>query len=433
MSDEKPPIQPTEGQCERAEKKLGVAAWIALPCELMDDCEATRQLSDKAFRAAVRLLHWQWRFGAIPSDPKAAARNVGMSTAVVREAMMLFSDTAGVQRRQPTLALERLNSIKRFALHIAKGDAGGRPPITPAITSGSTPTITPTEPHYATNNVVGEPEPPEGVEERGRALERAARQAVESGLVVTPLVFGEKRPPAGKLQVWCKTLDDLEKYWPTGPTNLGYSPGQSGFVEVDVDNAAGEAVAGSLGCFSEPTYTVQTPRALAPEGHSKKFAPAVRLRFVMPPGLSFGKCVLDDSLEVFGDTNYVLLPPSWVTEYGAGYAVLDESPALPCPPLLETALRAVSPSRSRRGVRSGTRHATALLEALERVTGARISHHRRGTFATRCPAHDDRTPSLSVSIGDDGAPIFHCHGGCTPAAVLAALGLSWQDVYQAAA
>ncbi len=38
----------------------------------------------------------------------------------------------------------------------------------------------------------------------------------------------------------------------------------------------------------------------------------------------------------------------------------------------------------------------------------------------RCPAHDDRSPSLSVTIGDK-AVLFHCFAGCDNEAVLAAL------------
>lgn len=32
--------------------------------------------------------------------------------------------------------------------------------------------------------------------------------------------------------------------------------------------------------------------------------------------------------------------------------------------------------------------------------------------AVRCPFHDDRIPSASVKVGDDGAWRFHCHGPC---------------------
>ena len=36
----------------------------------------------------------------------------------------------------------------------------------------------------------------------------------------------------------------------------------------------------------------------------------------------------------------------------------------------------------------------------------------RGWMA-RCPAHDDRTPSLSIAQGDDGRVLLKCHAGCT--------------------
>ena len=29
-----------------------------------------------------------------------------------------------------------------------------------------------------------------------------------------------------------------------------------------------------------------------------------------------------------------------------------------------------------------------------------------------CPAHDDRRASLSISVGDDGRVLLHCHAGC---------------------
>ena len=39
----------------------------------------------------------------------------------------------------------------------------------------------------------------------------------------------------------------------------------------------------------------------------------------------------------------------------------------------------------------------------------------------RCPAHEDRTPSLSVRDGDGGRLLTCCHAGCAPEAVWAAL------------
>ena len=45
--------------------------------------------------------------------------------------------------------------------------------------------------------------------------------------------------------------------------------------------------------------------------------------------------------------------------------------------------------------------------------------HERGSMC-RCPAHDDRTPSLSVRVGER-ALLFKCFAGCTAAEILAAL------------
>jgi putative DNA primase/helicase len=36
-----------------------------------------------------------------------------------------------------------------------------------------------------------------------------------------------------------------------------------------------------------------------------------------------------------------------------------------------------------------------------------------------CPAHDDRTPSLSISISDDGRVLVRCHAGCEQVRVIA--------------
>ena len=45
---------------------------------------------------------------------------------------------------------------------------------------------------------------------------------------------------------------------------------------------------------------------------------------------------------------------------------------------------------------------------------------RRSKGMCRCPAHEDRTPSLSVSLGRH-AILLHCFAGCTNEAVIAAL------------
>lgn len=63
---------------------------------------------------------------------------------------------------------------------------------------------------------------------------------------------------------------------------------------------------------------------------------------------------------------------------------------------------------------------------LKRLHGVRKTP--RGWNA-RCPAHDDRDPSLSVSVGDNGAVLVHCFSGCPAGDVLAAVGLQFSDLY----
>ena len=45
-----------------------------------------------------------------------------------------------------------------------------------------------------------------------------------------------------------------------------------------------------------------------------------------------------------------------------------------------------------------------------------------------CPAHDDRRPSLSLSEGDDGRALVHCHAGCEAEAICEAVGLRLVDL-----
>jgi hypothetical protein len=52
-------------------------------------------------------------------------------------------------------------------------------------------------------------------------------------------------------------------------------------------------------------------------------------------------------------------------------------------------------------------------------------------YTARCPAHQDRSPSLSVSEGRDGQALVHCFAGCTAEDVVGALGLELRDLFPA--
>lgn len=47
----------------------------------------------------------------------------------------------------------------------------------------------------------------------------------------------------------------------------------------------------------------------------------------------------------------------------------------------------------------------------------------------RCPAHEDKRQSLSVSVADDGKILLHCHAGCTAKDITEAMGLSIKDLF----
>ncbi len=57
-------------------------------------------------------------------------------------------------------------------------------------------------------------------------------------------------------------------------------------------------------------------------------------------------------------------------------------------------------------------------EAIAKALGGRKAGR---DWMARCPAHDDRKPSLSIATGDEGRVLVCCHAGCPQAAVVAAL------------
>jgi hypothetical protein len=63
---------------------------------------------------------------------------------------------------------------------------------------------------------------------------------------------------------------------------------------------------------------------------------------------------------------------------------------------------------------------------LSRLSGVRRTGPDR--WVARCPAHDDKSPSLSVREVPDGRTLLFCFAGCETADVLAALGLDWSAI-----
>lgn len=63
---------------------------------------------------------------------------------------------------------------------------------------------------------------------------------------------------------------------------------------------------------------------------------------------------------------------------------------------------------------------------LTRVEGLEQRGHG---WVAKCPAHDDRTPSLSIRQGDDGRALLHCFAGCPFSAITAALEMENRELF----
>jgi hypothetical protein len=77
-------------------------------------------------------------------------------------------------------------------------------------------------------------------------------------------------------------------------------------------------------------------------------------------------------------------------------------------------------------------------DAVQRVLSALRAHGHEprmsgggAGWSCRCPAHDDRNPSLSIHAGDDGRALVNCHAGCAVDAVCGAIGLRPADLFTA--
>lgn len=70
---------------------------------------------------------------------------------------------------------------------------------------------------------------------------------------------------------------------------------------------------------------------------------------------------------------------------------------------------------------------TALGLVLDKLEGVKPSS---SGYTARCPGHEDRQNSLSVSAGEDGRVLLKCFSGCETAHVVAALGLEMRDLFE---
>lgn len=66
-------------------------------------------------------------------------------------------------------------------------------------------------------------------------------------------------------------------------------------------------------------------------------------------------------------------------------------------------------------------------EFVTRLEGVR--ERGPGKWSARCPAHEDRSPSLSVLDAEDRV-LLHCFAGCEAEAICAAVGVELRDLFR---
>lgn len=71
--------------------------------------------------------------------------------------------------------------------------------------------------------------------------------------------------------------------------------------------------------------------------------------------------------------------------------------------------------------------ADPLQAVLERLDG--VKAEGTGQWSARCPAHEDRVASLSVSRGNDGRALIYCHAGCKARDIVERIGLRVTDLF----
>jgi hypothetical protein len=65
-----------------------------------------------------------------------------------------------------------------------------------------------------------------------------------------------------------------------------------------------------------------------------------------------------------------------------------------------------------------------ILHRLDKLTAT-----GKGRWMACCPAHQDRSPSLSVREAEDGRVLMHCFAGCDVHDICAAIGLEVADLF----
>jgi hypothetical protein len=250
-----------------------------------------------------------------------------------------------------------------------------------------------------------------------RPAEQAALAYLARGLSVVPTRPGAKRPciPWREFQARRAAVQEIRAWyrrWPDAGVAV-VCGGISGVVVVDFDSRNGDALA-TLAPRLPETPMVETG------GGGRHFY------FAEPPGSHVRKVAgILPGVDLQAEHALVTAPPS-IHRSGRRYAWLpgrglEDLSLAPLPPILRQliALHRAPEIRLAALAERGSGARLITLDAmLRRLTGAR---RVSSGWIARCPAHDDREPSLSIATDAGGRILLHCFAGCTFSQILGAL------------
>jgi hypothetical protein len=59
----------------------------------------------------------------------------------------------------------------------------------------------------------------------------------------------------------------------------------------------------------------------------------------------------------------------------------------------------------------------------------RVKSTSKNRWLACCPAHEDRSPSLSIMQNEQGKIFIHCFAGCNGKAIMSSIGMTLSDLY----
>lgn len=60
---------------------------------------------------------------------------------------------------------------------------------------------------------------------------------------------------------------------------------------------------------------------------------------------------------------------------------------------------------------------------------SKVKSTGRNTWLACCPAHDDKSPSLSIKEDNDGHILLHCFAGCSAVDIVETIGVDIGDLF----